>query len=48
MPAKSEKQRKFMGQVYATKKGKLKNPSSAVKKAAKGMTRKQARDFAKK
>ena len=47
MPAKSQKQQKFMGQVYAFKKGKLKHASAAVKKAAKGMSTKEAKKFAK-
>lgn len=47
MPAKSKKQRRFMAMVEQTKKGKLKGASPNVKKAAKSMTIKQARDFAK-
>lgn len=47
MPAVSEKQRRFMGAVYAAKKGK-KAISKKVAKAAKDMTKKQARDFSKK
>jgi hypothetical protein len=45
--ALSQQQQKFMGMVYAVKKGEMKAPSSAVAKAASGMTTKQARDFAK-
>lgn len=44
--AVSKAQQKFMGMVYATKKGE-KAPSSAVAKAAKGMSKSDARDFAK-
>ena len=44
--AVSKAQQKFMGMVYATKKGE-KAPSKAVAKAAKGMTKKAAHDFAK-
>jgi hypothetical protein len=47
MPAKSKAQQKFMGMVTAVKEGKLKNPSAKVKKAAKGMSKKSVRDFAK-
>ena len=43
----STAQQKFMGMVYATKKGDIKAPSPEVAKAAAGMTTKQARDFAK-
>jgi len=48
MPSKSKKQQKFMGMVYAFKKGELKpsEVSERVKKAAKSMTIKQAKDFA--
>jgi len=45
MPAVSKKQKRFMGAVYAAKKGK-KPISKAVAKAAKSMTKKQAKDFA--
>jgi len=45
--ALSQQQQKFMGMVYAVKKGEMKAPSSAVAKAASGMTTKQAKDFAK-
>lgn len=44
--AKSKKQQKFMGMVYAAKKGE-KPASKAVAKAAKGMSKKAAKDFAK-
>lgn len=46
MPAESKKQQKFMGMVDAYKKGKIKNPSPAIKKAAKSMTTNQVKDFA--
>ncbi len=46
MPAKSKAQQKFMGMVLAAKRGQLKNPSSAVKKAAGSMSAKSAEDFA--
>jgi len=45
--AKSKAQQKFMAMVYAKKKGKMKDASPEVKKAAKSMTKKEARDFAK-
>lgn len=44
--AKSKAQQKFMGMVYATKKGE-KAPSKSVAKVAKGMTTKAAKEFAK-
>ena len=44
--AVSKKQQRFMGMVNAVKKGKMKAPSAAVAKAAKGMTKKAAHDFA--
>jgi hypothetical protein len=44
MPAKSKAQQRFMGMVDAAKKGESESP--AVEKAAKSMTRQQARDFA--
>ena len=47
MPAKSKKQRKFMGMVHATQKGEIKAPSKAVAKAAKTISKKSAKDFAK-
>lgn len=48
MPAKSKAQQKFMGLVYALKKGDVKpsDVSQSVKDAAKSMTTKQAKDFA--
>lgn len=48
MPAKSQKQQKFMGMVYALKKHKI-NPSSVserVKKAAGKIKTKSAKEFA--
>jgi hypothetical protein len=45
--ALSKQQQKFMGLVYAVKKGDMAAPSPEVAKAASGMTKKQARDFAK-
>ena len=45
--ALSKQQQKFMGMVYAVKKGEMKAPSPEVAKAAAGMTTKQAKDFAK-
>jgi hypothetical protein len=44
--AKSKAQQKFMGMVYATKKGE-KPASKEVAKVAKGMSKSDARDFAK-
>jgi hypothetical protein len=46
MPAKSKKQRKFMGMVRAVQKGELKNPSPKAKKAAGSMTKKAVKEFA--
>jgi len=45
--ALSKQQQKFMGMVYAVKKGDMKAPSPEVAKAASGMTTQQAKDFAK-
>lgn len=45
--AKSVAQQHFFGMVDAYKKGDLPDASPAVKKAAKGMTKKQVKDFAK-
>jgi hypothetical protein len=45
--ALSQQQQKFMGMVYAVKKGEMAAPSAAVAKAAAGMSKKSARDFAK-
>lgn len=42
----SQNQQKFMGMVYATKKGKIESPSKEVAKAADSMTMKSAKDFA--
>jgi hypothetical protein len=46
MPAKSVEQQRFMGMVYAYKRGELKNASDAVKKAAESISLKDAKDFA--
>jgi len=46
MPAKSKAQQRFMGMVYAAKKGE-KPASKEVAKAAKGMSKKSAKKFAK-
>ena len=48
MPAKSKAQQRFMGMVHAYKKGDLKGSevSKAIKKAAKGMKKKTAKDYA--
>lgn len=48
MPAKSKAQQKFMGLVYALKKGDVKpsDVSQDVRDAAKSMTKKQTKDFA--
>jgi len=45
--ALSKQQQKFMGMVYAVKKGAMEAPSPEVAKAAAGMTKQQAKDFAK-
>lgn len=47
MPAKTEKQKKFMEVVRGTQKGEVKNPSEKAKKAAKEMTKKEVDEFAK-
>lgn len=44
--AVSVAQQKFMGMVNAVKKGKMKAPSAEVSKAASGMTKKAAHDYA--
>lgn len=44
--AVSKAQQKLFGQVYAYKKGRLKNPSAAVRKIAKGISTKDSKDFA--
>ena len=46
MPAVSRAQQRFMGMVYATKKGEMSNPSPEVAKAAASMKKKDAKDFA--
>ena len=46
MPSKSKSQQRFFGMVDAYKKGELKNASSRIKKAAKGMSMDQVKDFA--
>ena len=47
MPAKSVAQRRFMGMVRATQKGEMKDPSPEVRDAAKDMSVKAVREFAK-
>tara|TARA_Y100001968_G_C19262827_1_gene670154 strand:- start:33 stop:773 length:741 start_codon:yes stop_codon:yes gene_type:complete len=42
----SKAQQRLFGQVYSYKKGKLKNPSKAVKDIAKGINKKDSKDFA--
>lgn len=46
MPAKSKSQQRFFGMVDAFKKGKLKNASRKIREAAKHISDKDARDFA--
>lgn len=46
MPSKSKAQQRFFGMVDAYKKGEMKNPSSKIKKAAKGMSMSDVKDFA--
>lgn len=48
MPAQSKKQQQFMGMVHAVQTGKLdpNKVTNKVKKTAKGMTKKAAKDFA--
>ena len=46
MPAVSKAQQRFMGMVYADKKGDMPNPSPEVAKAAESMKKKDAKDFA--
>ena len=46
MPAVSRAQQRFMGMVYATKKGEMTNPSPEVAKAAASIKKKDAKDFA--
>ena len=46
MPAVSKAQQRFMGMVYAAKKGDMPNPSPEVAKAAESMKKRDAKDFA--
>jgi len=46
MPSKSKSQQRFFGMVDAYKKGEMKNASSKIKKAAKGMSMGDVKDFA--
>ena len=46
MPSKSKSQQRFFGMVDAYKKGEMKNASSKIKKAAKGMSMDDVKDFA--
>ena len=46
MPAVSKAQQRFMGMVYATKKGDMTNPSPEVAKAAASMKKSDAKDLA--
>lgn len=46
MPSKSKSQQRFFGMVDAYKKGEMKNASSKIKKAAKGMSMSDVKDFA--
>ena len=46
MPAVSKAQQRFLGMVYAVKKGEMSAPSSEVAKAAASMSKKDAKDFA--
>lgn len=46
MPAVSKAQQRFMGMVYAAKRGKIKSPSPKVAQAASSMKQKDAKDFA--
>jgi len=46
MPAVSKAQQRFMGMVYATKKGDMTNPSPEVAQAAASMKKGDAKDFA--
>ena len=46
MPAVSKAQQRFMGMVYATKKGDMTSPSPEVAKAAASMKKSDAKDFA--
>jgi hypothetical protein len=44
--AVSKNQQQFMGMVHAYKKGEMKDAPASIKKTAKGMTKKAAKDFA--
>lgn len=46
MPSKSKTQQRFFGMVDAYKKGEMKNASSKIKKAARGMSMDDVKDFA--
>ena len=46
MPAVSKAQQRFMGMVYATKKGDMTNPSPEVAQAAASMKKSDVKDFA--
>lgn len=46
MPAKSKKQKDFMGMVLAIKRKRIKPKSKALSEAARSMTEKEAKDFA--
>ena len=46
MPAVSKAQQRFMGMVYATKKGDMTNPSPEVAQAAASIKKSDAKDFA--
>ena len=47
MPSKSKSQQRFFGMVDDYKKGKMKNASNKIKKAANSMSMKDVKDFAK-
>jgi hypothetical protein len=47
MPAKSKKQQRFMGMVRAVQKGEMKSPSKKISEAAKSMSKKDVKDYAK-
>ncbi|MFH1640475.1 MAG: DUF3008 domain-containing protein [Candidatus Omnitrophota bacterium] len=46
MPAKSKKQRRFMGIVAAIQEGKMKHASKGAEKAAEGMSKEDVKDYA--
>lgn len=46
MPSKSKSQQRFFGMVDAYKKGEMKDASNKIKKAAKGMSMDDVKDFA--